>query len=255
MQVTSGLDLLAKELRDIHSAEQMLSRGLPRLSRQVSDDRVRQKLEQRVEEGKEILEAVDQELEELEISVGRSKNVVMEGFLDDANQLIQDIEVEEVLDAAVVAEIQKIQHYCIAAWGTTAAYAREMEEEQLVDAMERALEDGKRFDEELNRLAEEEINPRVFEMEEGEEEEDGRGRSQRGRSAQTSGRQSSGSRRSSGSGGREASSRREARGGNGGRSRSSGQDSDLRQREYRDQEGRVHHHTRTYLARHRGRKS
>ena len=49
---------------------------------------------------------------------------------------------------------------------------RLLEQDKLVDAMEQVLEEGKRFDEELTKLAEEEVNPRMLgDEEEGEDNE------------------------------------------------------------------------------------
>jgi hypothetical protein len=74
----------------------------------------------------------------------------------------------------VLAAVQKTEHYCIAAWGTAAALARLLDEDEVVRTMEQVLDEGKRFDEEMTKLAEEEINPRMIEggEEEGEEDED-----------------------------------------------------------------------------------
>jgi len=311
MKMASGNDLLAKELREVHSAEQLLSRALPKLAKKISADQVREKLEERLEEGTEIIEAVEHGLEELEVGGGRKRNHAVEGLLDDAKELVEQIESEDILDAALIAAIQKVQHYCIAAWGTIGAYARELEAEDLVQAMERAVENGTRFDQELTELAEQEINPRIFEMsedEEGDEGEDekedgegkgraeaesagqrqgGRGRRQdpgrearsqerEGQSQQREGRSQgqSGSGRGRGEsseqrgrssgreggrsgGSRTASSGRES-GRNGGSNGSSGRNGggrgseDLRSREYRDREGNVRHHTRSYMERQRG---
>jgi ferritin-like metal-binding protein YciE len=278
MSVASGIDLLAKELRDIRSAEQMIARALPRFSKEVSSEELREKLDERLEEGQEILEAVEQELEELELPAGRRRNPVVEGLLQDTTELVREIEADEVFDAAMIAEVQKLQHYCLAAWGTTAAYAREIEEDALVEVMERAIEHGKRYDEELTQLAEEEVNPIIFEMKEDEEmmmeeREDGRqrgdggGRSQRGPSQQASGRGRSG--QGSGRGSQARASGSESRGSRSGsrsQARSGGaregsggareESADLRQREYRDpRTGEIRHHTRSYMARHGGGRS
>ena len=85
----------------------------------------------------------------------------------------------------LIAGIQKTEHYCIAAWGTAKSLAQSCEEKTTIRAMERALKEGKAYDEKLTELAEKEINPALesAEDEESEEEEgmgDGQGRS-RGR--------------------------------------------------------------------------
>jgi ferritin-like metal-binding protein YciE len=168
-----GVGLLAMELQEIHSAENQLSRVLPRLTKVVESNTLRQMLEQRLAQGEKILEDVDSALEELEMSPGRKKNVAAEGLVSDMREHIQEIEAGPALDAVVIGSIQKTEHYCIAAWGTAKALAEATGQSTVVRAMERALKEGKQVDEELTQLAEKEINPAVVaqgteEQEEGE---------------------------------------------------------------------------------------
>jgi ferritin-like metal-binding protein YciE len=180
-------DLLAKELKEIFSAERQLSRVLPRLAKTVATDAVREALERRREQGAQLMEEIDQALEEMGTTKARPKNPAIEGLLEDINQDREEIEDERVREAALIGGIQKVQHYCIAAWGTSASLGRLLGEEKAVEAMERVLEEGKRFDEELTEIAERDVNPRMLEDEEGEEggEEEGseeeNGGEQRGR--------------------------------------------------------------------------
>ncbi len=59
----------------------------------------------------------------------------------------------------LLASIQKIEHYCIAAWGTAKSLANAQGEKTVVELMEQALNEGKRYDEEMTELAEREVNP------------------------------------------------------------------------------------------------
>jgi ferritin-like metal-binding protein YciE len=164
-------DILTTELKEIYSAERQLSRALPRFAKKVSSDRLRQMLEQRLQQGAALIDQLDEALEEMEVPKARPKNVAAEGLLDDTTQHLDEVDDDRLIDPLLLASVQKIEHYCIAAWGTAAALGRLLEEEKVVKVMERVLGEGKRFDDELTRLAEEEINPQMIEGEEEEEEE------------------------------------------------------------------------------------
>jgi ferritin-like metal-binding protein YciE len=169
-------DLLATELKEIYSGERQLSRALPKLGKNVSSQSLRQMLDQRKEQGATLIEAIDEALEELGVTKSRPKNIVVEGLIEDFNQHSDEIQDERMLDAALLGGIQKLEHYCIAAWGTAKSMGKLLGQEKVVQAMERALEEGKRFDEEMTKLAEEEVNPAMLESEEageGEEQEEG----------------------------------------------------------------------------------
>ena len=169
----SPQDLLATELKDIYSAERQLSRVLPRVAKKVSSDRLREMLDQRREQGAALIEQLDDALEELNVSKGRQKNVAAEGLIEDMGHHLEDVDDERFRDPLLLASVQKIEHYCIAAWGTAAAMGRMLGQEKVVRTMEQVLDEGKQFDEQMTKLAEDEINPRMIEDEEEGEEDEG----------------------------------------------------------------------------------
>jgi ferritin-like metal-binding protein YciE len=173
MPMKSPMDLLTLELKEIHSAERQLSRALPRIARNASSERLREMLERRREQGSQLIEAIDEALEEIGTTRARKKNVAIEGLIEDVNQHADEIQDERMLQAAVLASVQKIEHYCIAAWGTAKSLGKLLGQQKVVEAMERALDEGKQFDQEMTQLAEEEINVAMLSEEEaGEEEEE-----------------------------------------------------------------------------------
>lgn len=164
-------ELLTEELREIYSAEKQVQRFMPRALKAIDADSVRQRLEQRQEEGQRLTEELDRVFEELDASPGRKKNTAVEGLLADFQEHIQEIERGPALDAVLIGGVQKLEHYCIAAWGTVKAWGQQLGHDTLVQAMERAIEEGKRYDDDLTRLAVDEINPMM--VREGEEEASG----------------------------------------------------------------------------------
>jgi ferritin-like metal-binding protein YciE len=133
-------------------------------------------LERRLAEGERLLKDVERALEELEETPGRKKNVAAEGLINDAREHTQEIEAGPALDAVLIASVQKTEHYCIAAWGTVKAIAQAVGQKSTVKAMDRALKEGKAYDEELTELAEQEVMPLLLSQgeegaEAGEDEE------------------------------------------------------------------------------------
>src|SRR5688572_31136333 len=170
-EALDGSELLVLELQEIHSAENQLSRVLPRLAKAAESETLRQKLEERLAEGERVLQEVDSALEELDESPGRKKNVAAEGLINDAREHVQEIATGPGLDAVLIGAVQKTEHYCIAAWGTARALAEALGEKYAARSMERAIKEGKSFDEELTELAEKEITPAL--LSQGSVEDDG----------------------------------------------------------------------------------
>ena len=142
---------------------------------------LREKFDARLEEGQQVLKDVDAALEELDSSPGRKKNVAAEGLINDAREHVQEIATGPGLDAVLIGAVQKTEHYCIAAWGTAKALAEALGEKNAARSMERAIKEGKSFDEELTDLAEKEITPALLSQTSGEDGSatGGRGRSNR----------------------------------------------------------------------------
>ena len=219
MAIQSPHELLVHELHNIQDAETQASQALQRNMQQVENAQLRRMLERRLKEGERLLQDVRKGLQKLGGQDRGDQNAAARGLIEEAQKLLQDVQTPEMKQAVMIAGVQKLEHYCIAAWGTVKAIARELGEQELVQAMQRALDEGYRWDREMTELAESRVNPPA--LEQGEESQ---GEQQRGQQSQ---------------GGQE--------GGQG--SGESG--SDLKEREYRGEDGQIHHHTREYMERHR----
>ena len=161
----SARDILVTELKEIHSAERQLSRAMPKLLRRIQSDSLKQKLNDRLEQGTLIIDGLDDAFERMEVTKARPKNIAAEGLIEDINQHLDQLDDPKLLEPVLLASIQKIEHYCIAAWGTAASLGRLIGEQELVQVMERALKQGKAYDEQLTELAERELNPAMLEEE------------------------------------------------------------------------------------------
>jgi ferritin-like metal-binding protein YciE len=170
--VRSPQELLAEELKAIHSAERQLSRALPKLKKQVSSETLAEMLDTRLEQGEALLEEIESILDEMETTKTKPKNLAAEGLIEDAQQHIERLEDEKLIDPVLLASVQKVEHYCIAAWGTAASMGRLLGAPKVVKTMERVLGEGKKFDEQMTKLAESEVNPAMLAEGDAEAEEE-----------------------------------------------------------------------------------
>jgi ferritin-like metal-binding protein YciE len=169
-------DILATELKEIYSAERQLIRTLPKLSKRVQNPRLKEMLDTRREQGENLVNELDETFDSMEVTKSRPKNVAAEGLLEDLNQHLEEIQDDKMIEPLLIAGIQKVEHYCIAAWGTARSMGRLLGEERVVRSMDRVLGEGRQLDDELTRLAEEEVNPAMLEGgEAGQDAGKGRG--------------------------------------------------------------------------------
>ena len=149
-------DIFTTELKEIYSAERQLTRTLPKLAKRVQTPQLKECLETRRQQGETLLEELDQVLEEMDVPKSRPKNVAAEGLIEDINQHMEEIQDEKLMEPVLIAGLQKVEHYCIAAWGTARSMGRLLGEERVIQTMERVLDEGRDLDEQLTRLAEDE---------------------------------------------------------------------------------------------------
>ncbi len=109
-------DVFIHLLSDTYSAEKQLTRALAKLARATSNEKLSQAFHAHLEETHgQIIERIDQVVEsESNLKIKRMKCVAMEGLIEEANEVIESTEKNEVRDAALIAAAQKVEHYEIA---------------------------------------------------------------------------------------------------------------------------------------------
>jgi ferritin-like metal-binding protein YciE len=81
----------------------------------------------------------------------------MEGLVEEGQEQIDEIEKGPVLDTALIAAAQKVEHYEIAAYGSLIALARQLGETAAVTLLGETLKEEKATDDKLSLLAEEKV--------------------------------------------------------------------------------------------------
>ena len=146
-------DLFVHMLSDIYSAEKQLTRALGKLSRTVSDEELSTAFKTHLEETQGQIERIDKVVEATGIRLKRMKCVAMEGLIEEANELIEEIEKGPVLDAGLIAAAQKVEHYEIAAYGSLCALGKLLGHADAVKLLKETLEEEKATDLKLTKFA------------------------------------------------------------------------------------------------------
>ena len=82
----------------------------------------------------------------------------IDGILKEADEVVGDVADKSVLDAAIVASAQAVEHYEITRYGTLIAWAKELGREDCASVLAETLAEEKRADQKLSNLAETRIN-------------------------------------------------------------------------------------------------
>lgn len=154
MTIKTIEDLFVHELSDIHSAERQLTKALPRLARAAHNPALKDGFETHLTETEGQIERLDQVVEMLGIKVKRIKCAAMEGLVEEGKEIIESIEQGPLRDAALIGGAQKVEHYEIAAYGTLAALAKQLGYKEALPLLIETLNEEKATDEKLTKLAE-----------------------------------------------------------------------------------------------------
>ena len=158
MEIDSLQKLYMEELKDLYSAEKQLVQALPRMAKKASNPQLRAAFEEHLEVTKKQVERLDQIFERLERSPRGKKCKGMEGLIEEAKEMMQEDMEPEVLDAALIAAAQKVEHYEIAGYGTVRTYARLLGEEEDARLLQQTLDEEGETDKKLTQLAESSVN-------------------------------------------------------------------------------------------------
>ena len=150
MAIETAEQFFIDELRDIYSAEKQAIRLYPKLAKSVQSGVLKEALQTHLEETKQQLERLDRVFEILGKRAGGKTCEGMKGVLEEAQEAIEKAEGGALRDAALIASVQRSEHYEIAAYGTVVALAKAMGQGEIGSLLAETLEEEKSTDKKLS---------------------------------------------------------------------------------------------------------
>ncbi|VTS00542.1 Uncharacterized protein OS=Pirellula staleyi (strain ATCC 27377 / DSM 6068 / ICPB 4128) GN=Psta_0826 PE=4 SV=1: DUF892 [Gemmata massiliana] len=175
MSLNSLHDLYVEELKDLYSAENQLLKALPRMAKAATAPELKAAFTEHLTVTQKQVERLDQIFEELGVSPKGKKCKAMEGLIEEGKEIMQEDGEDSVIDAALIAAAQRVEHYEMAGYGCVRTFANLLGYEDAVTLLQETLDEEGEADKKLTELAETVINVEAEEAdgEEGEEEEEG----------------------------------------------------------------------------------
>jgi ferritin-like metal-binding protein YciE len=153
MPVKNVQDLLLNELRDIYDAEKQLVRALPKMAKGASSEQLWVAFQEHLAETKNQVERLEQVFEKLDTRPRGKRCEAMRGLVEEASEMMEEIKTPQVLDAALIAGAQKVEHYEIATYGSVRALAEACGHQEVAQLLDVTLEEEKEADQKLNQIA------------------------------------------------------------------------------------------------------
>ena len=160
-KLNSMQDLAIHKLQDLYDAENQILKALPEMIEAASTDQLKQSFQTHLEQTKGQVQRLEQIFKQLGEKPGGEKCKAMEGLIKENQKIIKEGGQPEVLDAALIAGAQSVEHYEIAGYGTARTIAQALGMNEAAQLLEQTLEEEKQTDAKLTKLAEQNVNPKA----------------------------------------------------------------------------------------------
>jgi ferritin-like metal-binding protein YciE len=151
-------DLFVHTLRDIYYAEKQIVKALPDMIEKASDPQLKQGFQTHLRETENHVKRLDRVLE---LTGEKAQGVdcpAIDGIIEEANKVADEVEKKPVLDAALIAAAQAVEHYEMTRYGTLIAWAKQLGHNDVVTLLNQTLDEEKATDKKLTSMAETQVN-------------------------------------------------------------------------------------------------
>ena len=154
-------DLFLHTLQDIYYAENKIIKSLPSMIESATNAQLKQGLKSHLGETQGQVKRLEQVFQ----MMGKKPKAVncpaIDGIIEEAEEVTGEVEDKNVLDAAIIAAAQAVEHYEITRYGSLIAWANKLGRSDAVKVLEQTLNEEKAADKKLTSVAENQVNWKV----------------------------------------------------------------------------------------------
>jgi ferritin-like metal-binding protein YciE len=151
-------DLFVHTLRDIYYAENQIVKSLPEMIEKASDPQLKQAFQSHLDETKTQVKRVEQVFQMHGTEASGVDCPAIDGIIEEAEDVAGEIADKQVLNAALAAAAQAVEHYEIARYGTLIAWAKQLGRNDCATVLQKNLDEEKAADKKLTAIAEARLN-------------------------------------------------------------------------------------------------
>jgi ferritin-like metal-binding protein YciE len=154
-------DLFVHTLRDIYYAENQIAKALPTMIKKATDAQLKTGFETHLRETKTQIDRLEQVFKLHGVDISGVNCPAIDGILKEADEIAGEVADKSVLDAALIAAAQAVEHYEITRYGTLVAWAKQLGRNDCAALLAKNLEEEKATDTKLTAMAEGRLNRRA----------------------------------------------------------------------------------------------
>lgn len=154
-------DLFVHTLRDIYYAENQIVKSLPDMISKASDPQLKQGFEKHLRETQMQIQRLEQVFGKLGIDATGVNCPAIDGIIEEAQEIAGEAAEPAVMDAALLASAQAVEHYEITRYGTLISWAQTLGRTDCIQLLEQNLNEEKMTDKSLTQIGESWVNRRA----------------------------------------------------------------------------------------------
>ena len=151
-------DLFVHQLKDIYYAENRIAKTLPDMIKKATNPELKQGFELHLTQTETHVKNVEEVFRMHGVEVEAVTCPAIDGIIKEADEVAGEVADKQVLDAALIAAAQAVEHYEMTRYGTLIAWAKKLGRSDCASVLEKNLKDEKDTDAKLTKLAESEVN-------------------------------------------------------------------------------------------------
>ncbi len=146
-------ELLVDELKDLHSAETQLTKALPKMAKAATNSTLKQGFTDHLEQTKGHLDRLVRALDILGEKPGGKTCKAMKGLVEEGSEAIDEDAPPAIKDANLIGAAQRVEHYEMAAYGTSRSFADALGETEVVGLLTATYEEEVATDKKLTTVS------------------------------------------------------------------------------------------------------
>ena len=154
-------DLFVHTLRDIYYAEKQIVKSLPDMIQKATDPQLKRGFKTHLGETENHVARLEEVFRMHGVEIRGVDCPAIDGILEEAKDVAGEVDDKRVLDAALIAAAQAVEHYEITRYGSLVAWAKQLGRPDCAGVLQRTLDEEKATDNKLTDMAETAVNLRA----------------------------------------------------------------------------------------------
>ena len=151
-------DLFIEQIKDMYSSEKQIESAYGKWADKVNSGELKTLFDRRITQARARQDELERIADRLDTKPSGHKCKGTEGLLKEGNDFVGDAKDNPILDAGIIANAQRVEHYGIAGYGCAKTYARQLGHNDVAQTLDRMAEEAGDTDKQMTQIAERVLN-------------------------------------------------------------------------------------------------